>query len=61
MSLKIELEAAVLFPAVITAGRDYKALAKRILYREEKGDKTLLPIQVKFAKQAMERGLEQPA
>jgi hypothetical protein len=60
MSLQIELEAAARFPAVTTAGRDYKAWAKRILYREAQGDKTLLSVQVKFAKEAMSRGLEQP-
>jgi hypothetical protein len=61
VSLQFELEAAARFPAVTTAGRDYKAWAKRILYRDEKGDKTLLSIQVKFAKQAMERGPEEKA
>lgn len=35
-------------------GNDPKCWAKKILEREAKGDKTLLPIQVKFAKEAME-------
>lgn len=58
MSLQIELEAIARFPVVTVAGRDYKAWAKRIQYREEHGDKTLLSVQVKFAKEAMNRGLE---
>ncbi len=33
---------------------DSKAWAKRILEREERGDKTLLSIQVKFAKMALD-------
>lgn len=55
MSLQIELEAAARFPTITTAGRDPKAWAKRFLYREERGDKTLLAIQVKFAREAMDR------
>lgn len=55
MSLQIELEAAARFPVTTTAGRDDKAWAKRILYREEHGDKSLLSIQVRFAREAMGR------
>lgn len=54
MSLVLEAEAAARYPMSTTAGRDYKAWAKRILYREEHGDKDLLIIQVKFAKEAMQ-------
>jgi hypothetical protein len=55
MSLQIELEAAARFPVNTTAGRDDKAWAKRILYREEHGDKSLMSIQVRFAREAMGR------
>lgn len=37
----------------VGGGRDYKAWAKRILYREEHGDKSLLSVQIKFAQMAM--------
>lgn len=57
MSLVLEAEAASRYPLNTTAGRDHKAWAKRILYREERGDKDLLIIQVKFAKEAMEAPL----
>lgn len=46
-------EAAAKYPYNTTSGYDYKAWAKRILYREEKGDKDLLATQIKFAKEAM--------
>jgi len=38
----------------VGGGRDYKAWAKRILWREKNGDKTLLTVQVQFAKMAMD-------
>lgn len=41
------------FPLLTVNGRDEKAWAKRILYREDLRDKTLMSIQVQFAKQAM--------
>ena len=41
------------YPLLTVNGRDEKAWAKRILYRNDLRDKTLLPIQVQFAKQAM--------
>ena len=55
MSLQIELEAAARIPVVTEAGRDFKAWAKRIIWRQEQGDKDLLMIQVKFATEAMNR------
>lgn len=55
MSLQLEIEAATKFPSVTTAGRDFKAWAKRILWRQEQGDKDLLMVQIKFATEAMER------
>lgn len=53
MSTQIRLEAEARYPVLTTAGRDEKAWAKRILYRAERGDKTLTTIQVQFAKQAI--------
>jgi hypothetical protein len=47
-------EAAEKYPYNTPAGYDYKAWAKRILWREAKGDKDLLAIQVKFAQEAMD-------
>lgn len=58
MSRQLEEQAAVMFPTVSTTGRDYKAWAKRIVWREEQGDKDLMTIQVKFARQALERSAE---
>lgn len=46
-------EAAVKFPVNLTADRiDHHAWHKRILYRHEKGDKTLLSVQIQFAMDA---------
>lgn len=58
MSLQLELEAAARFPIVTEAGRDFKAWAKRILWRQEQGDKDLLMVQTKFAAEAIERSAE---
>ena len=55
MSRHLEEQAAVMFPVVSATGRDYKAWAKRILWRQEQGDKDLLMVQIKFATEAMER------
>lgn len=55
MSLQLEIEAAARFPAVSAAGRDFKAWAKRILWRQEQGDNDLLMVQIKFASEAMDR------
>jgi len=55
MSLQIQLEAAARFPVRTVNGRDDKAWAKRILHREERGDKDLLSIQVRFAREALNR------
>lgn len=46
--------ASAAHPDWIGTTRDHKAWAKRILFREQHKDATLLPIQVQFAKQAME-------
>jgi hypothetical protein len=61
MSAVLIAEAAARYPMHTTAGRDHKAWAKRFIYREERGDKTLLSIQIKFAKMAMEIKEEAPA
>jgi hypothetical protein len=58
MSRHLEEQAAALFPIVTATGRDYKAWAKRIVWREEQGDKDLMTIQIKFAREAMARSLE---
>lgn len=53
MSLAREAAAAIpVYPE--GGGTDHKAWAKRILWREARGDKTLLAIQVRFAREAME-------
>lgn len=54
MSAQLRSEAEAYFPYLIgIEQRDHRAWAKRIMYREERGDKELMPIQVQFAKQAM--------
>lgn len=58
MSLQLELEAAARFPVVTETGRDFKAWAKRIVWRQEQGDKDLLMVQIKFATEAMNRSAE---
>ena len=61
MSLRLQAEAAERYPVNTVAGRDYKAWAKRFIYRLESGDKTLMAVQILFAKQAMGIALEQPS
>jgi hypothetical protein len=58
MSVQLQHEAAAKFPYNTPVGYDYKAWAKRILWRQEQGDKELIPIQVKFAQEAINRGPE---
>lgn len=54
MSHQLRSEAEARFPYLLAnEQRDHKAWAKRIMYREERGDKDLMAIQVQFAKQAM--------
>ncbi len=55
MSVQLQHEAAAKFPYNTPGGYDYKAWAKRILWRHEQSDKELLAIQVKFAQEALER------
>jgi len=54
MSLQLTYEAEAKFPNELKGVRDYKAWAKRFLYRYEHGDKTLTMIQIHFAHEAME-------
>lgn len=53
MSMQIQLEASAKFPMHTTHGTDHKAWAKRILHRLERGDKSLLAVQIQFAKMAL--------
>lgn len=53
MSIVLQAEAEAKFPYLLENGNDHKAWAKRILYREERRDSSLLSIQVKFAQMAM--------
>lgn len=55
MSVHLQHEAAARFPYNTGTGYDYKAWAKRILWRQEQGDKELTALQVRFATEAMER------
>jgi hypothetical protein len=54
-------DAAEKYPFNTTSGYDFKAWAKRILWREAQGDKDLLPIQIKFAQEAMDMKPENKA
>lgn len=53
MSIAIKLEAEAKYPIWTQTGKDYRAWAKRLLYRAEKGDKTVTVLQVSFAKEAL--------
>ena len=48
------MEARAQHPTNTAQGRDYKAWAKQIMYREQRGDTELTSIQVNFAKQALD-------
>lgn len=61
MSLAIQAEAAAKYPNITAHGCDHKAWAKRFVYRFQRGDKTLLDVQIKFAHQALEIELPKPA
>lgn len=51
--MNLHREAAERYPVVTTAGRDLLAWAKRIVWRDRMGDKSLTMIQVQFAYQAL--------
>lgn len=52
--MSLEHDAALAYPYRHDTGVDHKAWAKRIAWREQQGDKTLLPIQIKFAREALD-------
>lgn len=55
MSAKLEAEAKEQYPNVRHDGAiDHKAWARRFIYRAERGDRDLLPIQIQFAYAAFE-------
>lgn len=49
----LERDAAERYPVVTATGRDFTAWAKRIVWRDRMGDKSLTVIQVQFAYQAL--------
>lgn len=53
MSLVLRSEAEARYPYNAVGGYDHLSWAKRIVYRDDRGDKDLLPIQVAFARQAL--------
>lgn len=59
MSYVLQAEASAKYPYNTTRGHDHLSWAKRIMYRENGGDKSLLAIQVRFAKMAL--GIEDEA
>lgn len=55
MSAQIRMEAEAKFPVWLTDGKtDYRAWAKRIAYRVERGDATVSLIQKQFATEALQ-------
>lgn len=53
MSIQLRSEAEARYPYLTTAGFDHKCWARRIVYRDERGDKELSALQVKMAREAM--------
>lgn len=49
MTYQIRAEAEAKYPVNTSQGRDFKAWAKRIVYRHEKGDKTLMTCHIHCA------------
>ena len=58
MSEVIKREAEAKYPTRTTHGIDHTAWAKRFVFRAERRDKSLLPIQIQFGYEAL--GLEVP-
>lgn len=58
MSLQLRSEAEAQYPYRTTTGFDHKCWAKRIIYRDDRGDKELTSLQVKWAREAMEMPAE---
>lgn len=53
MSLAIRMEAEAAFPTKSVRGPDYTAWAKRIVFRHERGDTSLIHVQIRFAYEAL--------
>lgn len=58
MSAVLRAEAEAKFPRHTSVGLDERAWAKRFVYRAERNDRDLLPIQIDFAYMAL--GIEKP-
>lgn len=54
MSQALIYEAEAKYPFHTSMGRDEKAWAKRFIYRAERNDRSLLPIQIDFAYLALD-------
>lgn len=54
MSAALIAEAYAKYPTDPANGRDYKAWARRFVYRAERGDRDLLNVQVQFAYMALD-------
>lgn len=54
MTTPVRFDATTARPTAAAAGVDNKGWARKILEREARGDKRLLPIQVKFAREALD-------
>ncbi len=59
MSLALELEAKAKFPNHTANGRDCRAWAKRIIYREDCGDRDVTVLQLAMAQNAMQSKVDQ--
>lgn len=61
MNSPVRFDAATARPAPAPAGVDHKEWARKILARAARKDKSLLPIQIAFARQALDVKAEVPA
>jgi hypothetical protein len=59
MSRNLHADAIALYPYNNGTSFDYKAWAKRILWRQEQKDPDLTTLQIRFATEAMNRGPEE--
>lgn len=60
MSAVLRSEAEAKYPTKTATGIDYKAWAKRFVYRAERGDRDLLSVQILFAYQALDLPVPPP-
>lgn len=58
MSIVLTKEAEAMHPLVSNGQTDFKAWAKRFIYRYERGDKELTHIQIRFAHEALDMKYE---